>query len=271
MSITDAQGSVAAERSVAARRREACITTSWDDGHPLDLRLADMLDRHGVPATFYIPRSSEFGTMGAAEVRELSRRFEIGAHTLNHRVLTRIGDAEAEQEITGSKGWVEDVTGRTCPMFCPPSGKLARRHLDMAREAGFAGVRTVELVSLDFPRSEGGILVEPTTVQVFSHSLASCARNALRRGAIGNLLRLVSHGSPHDWSGLAMALLDEVMRRGGVFHLWGHSWEIEATGQWPVLEEVLRSLGEQSRLARASSNGALALSCLAEIGETVPA
>ena len=30
------------------------VTTSWDDGHKLDLKLAKLLKKYGVPATFYI-------------------------------------------------------------------------------------------------------------------------------------------------------------------------------------------------------------------------
>lgn len=34
---------------------KAIVTTSWDDGHPSDLKLAELLKRYDVPATFYIP------------------------------------------------------------------------------------------------------------------------------------------------------------------------------------------------------------------------
>jgi len=34
---------------------EAIVTTSWDDGHPSDLKLAELLREYDVPATFYIP------------------------------------------------------------------------------------------------------------------------------------------------------------------------------------------------------------------------
>ena len=34
---------------------EAILTTSLDDGHPLDLKLADLLAKYCVPGTFYIP------------------------------------------------------------------------------------------------------------------------------------------------------------------------------------------------------------------------
>ena len=60
------------------------ITTSWDDGHPLDLRVAELLAKHGLPGTFYVPMRAEHGTMTTAQLRELSGAFEIGAHTVHH-------------------------------------------------------------------------------------------------------------------------------------------------------------------------------------------
>jgi len=39
---------------------------------------------------------------------------------------------------------------------------------------------------------------------------------------------------------LCLRMLDRVATRGGVFHLWGHSWEVDRLGLWDELEEVLR-------------------------------
>jgi hypothetical protein len=238
-------------------QRAAIITTSWDDGHPLDMRLAEMLAHHGIPATFYVPRSSEFGTMPAADVREIARGFEIGAHTLSHGVLTNAGDGEAWREISASRRWVEDVTGRPCIMFSPPSGRFARCHIAMARGAGYLGLRTAELTSLDFPRLVSGLLIQPTSVQAYPHTVWACARNAIRRRAPSNLLRFVVHGRSGDWVTLASSLLGDAARRGGVFHLWGHSWEIEQASQWQRLSDVLRLLGDQVRSLTALTNGEL--------------
>src|SRR5687768_14224449 len=101
---------------------ETIITTSWDDGHPLDLRIAEMLTRYGLTGTFYIPRSISTGVMSDVQLRDLSTQFEIGAHTLNHVFLTDTDSATARDEISGSKKWVEDTTGRPCTVFCPPAG-----------------------------------------------------------------------------------------------------------------------------------------------------
>src|SRR5690242_4394500 len=64
----------------ASMQPAMCVTLSWDDGHPLDSRIADMMSRYHLRGTFYIPRTAERGTMRAAQIRELSQTFEVGAH-----------------------------------------------------------------------------------------------------------------------------------------------------------------------------------------------
>src|SRR5262249_48737758 len=141
------------------------ITTSWDDGHPLDLRVAELLHKYALPGTFYVPMTAANETMTAAQLQELSLAFEIGAHTLHHNVLTAATEQQASREITDSKSWVENATGSPCLMFCAPGGKYGTQHLKMIRKAGYLGLRTVELMSVGFPRRKGGILLMPTTVQ----------------------------------------------------------------------------------------------------------
>jgi peptidoglycan/xylan/chitin deacetylase (PgdA/CDA1 family) len=171
------------------------ITTSWDDGHPLDFRIAELLTKYGLRGTFYVPRSAEHGTITPAQVRELSRSFELGAHTLQHTDLTKATAQQVEREIVGSKAWLEECTGLPCSMFCPPKGKYSGRHLRLLQQVGFAGIRSVELLSLDFPRplrfvgtAEGkgsgrgvGLWMLPTTIQAHPHGLAAYGRNLIRR------------------------------------------------------------------------------------------
>jgi hypothetical protein len=232
----------------------AYITTSWDDGHPLDCRVADLLTKYGLQGTFYVPMAAENGTMTAAQVRELSSAFEIGAHTLHHVDLTSAPEAVAWQEVAGSKSWVEDSTGSPCPMFCPPRGRYAPRHLKLIRQAGFEGLRSVELLSTDFPGPRDELLLLPTTVQAYPHGPAAYARNGLKRGAFRNLWRWVAHCRSADWAKLARSLLCATLKCGGVFHLWGHSWEIQKAGQWQRLEETLRFVGQFAGRAPALTN-----------------
>ncbi len=230
------------------------ITTSWDDGHPLDFRVADLLAKHGLRGTFYVPQTSEYGTMTPAQVRELSRTFEVGAHTVHHVDLTGATEPEAWQEIADSRCWIEDETGLSCPLFCPPKGRYSARHLSLIRRAGFLAVRSVELLSLDYPRRAAGLLMLPTTIQTHPHGLCVYARNLLKRAALRNLWLYVVYGRSTDWPRLVQSLLEHALRRGGVFHLWGHSWELEQAGQWQRLEEVLRFLGQFTGQAPALTN-----------------
>lgn len=247
------------------------ITTSWDDGHPLDLRVAELLTKHRMSGTFYIPRSAENETMPAVLIRELSLTFEVGAHTLHHAVLTEATEQKAWQEIAGSKSWLESNTGLPCLMFCPPKGKYTNRHLEMVRKAGYLGVRNVELLSLDFPRKNAGIMLLPTTIQAYPHGSLAFAKNAVKRMALKNLLRLMTHGRSTDWPALARSLLHESLRCGGVFHLWGHSWELQATAQWHHLDEALRFMSEFTSQAPSLTNGQIcqrALSSSASVDNT---
>jgi peptidoglycan-N-acetylglucosamine deacetylase len=237
-------------------------TMSWDDGHPADLRVAELLEKYGLRATFYVPRTAPGGTMTAAQVRDLSGSFEIGAHSLQHLVLTTLTEQQAAVQITGSKSWVEHTTGVACPMFCAPQGKFSRRHLEIARSAGYLGFRTVELSSLDFPSWQSGVLVMPTTVQAYQHSPLALARNAIKRMAPANLWRALIHGSSREWSRTAKSFLRHAVSFGGVFHLWGHSWELEGAPQWRQLEQTFRLLKEAAELAPPVTNGQLCLQSL---------
>ena len=67
--------------------------------------------------------------------------FDIGSHTINHPILKELSRHDARQEITASRDWVADVTGRKPVSFAYPNGRpgtdFDSSHEKMAREAGF--------------------------------------------------------------------------------------------------------------------------------------
>lgn len=217
-------------------------TTSWDDGHPLDLRIAELLVKYGLQGTFYVPVRSGRPMLRPSEIRQLSTGFEIGAHTLHHEDLTRLPAGRAKVEITAAKHRLEDLTSKHCLMFSFPYGRYRRQHLGFARDAGYAGVRTTELMSLASPRRDGDISVMPTTIQTTRHTAWAYVRNASRRFAWRGLASYVRHARSSSWEDTARSFVSLVVHRGGVFHLWGHAWEVEEQGLWRELEEVLRLL-----------------------------
>ena len=68
--------------------RQFALTTSWDDGYPLDLRVAELLVKYGLQGTFYIPSETGHPILRDEQVSELAKAFEVGAHTLHHVDLT---------------------------------------------------------------------------------------------------------------------------------------------------------------------------------------
>jgi len=128
-------------------------------------------------------------------------------------------------------------------------------------------VRTVELLSLDEPRRCSGLLMLPTTIQAHPHRRLAYGRNFARRRAWENLWRYLRSGATTDWVGLSDLLIAECVRHGGVFHLWGHSWEIESRAQWKKVAQVLDRLAALSGSASCVTNGDL---CALQTSRTFP-
>ena len=240
------------------------LTTSWDDGSLHDLRLAELLAKYGLPGTFYVPLSNSRPTLSNAQIRGLSRQFEIGAHTVSHVPLRGLTTSQARQEIADSKKWLEDILGKPCSIFCFPGGGYARIHLQLLREAGFVAARTVELLSLQRPRTGHGIALIPTTLQAYPHRASSYFRNAAKRLSVEGVWNLLRGSRARGWPAFAEILLERAADVGGVFHLWGHSWEIEENGQWRVLDEALAAISEYRKCASLLTN--MELCC--DVGKT---
>ena len=92
----------------------AIFSLSVDDGHPLDMRMADLLRKHGMTATFHVPVRNSEGppVLSVPHLRELAKDFEIGSHTLEHRYLARLDMHEALRQITEGKRALQDVLGK---------------------------------------------------------------------------------------------------------------------------------------------------------------
>jgi len=229
------------------------ITTSWDDGHILDRRVADVLERYGLTGTFYIARDFLDERMSETQLHELAQRHEIGAHTLTHPILTEIPLAQAQAEITGSKAWLEDVTGQAVTAFCYPRGAHNPTLQGIVRDAGFTMARTVEKFSFD---SGDNPYVLPTTLQIYPYPLRPLPHLSRLRGWRTRLNPFIEVWSRRhviklkplsllNWVSLAKSLLHEAAQQGAIWHLWGHSWEIERYDLWHELEQICQIVSDR--------------------------
>jgi peptidoglycan/xylan/chitin deacetylase (PgdA/CDA1 family) len=234
---------------------ERVVTVSIDDGHPSDLRVADLLAELGYSATFYVPATNpERDVVGIAEIQRLAESFELGGHGYNHQPLPPLETAAARREIRDGKAWLEDALSMPVNSFCYPRGKFSHRIAELVAQAGFIGART----------TVGNVVAGPedvfrcgVTTQVFPHSRRVQARHALRernwRGA-ANYARIFH--LTRDWSDHFERGVSHVCRHGGVAHLWLHSWELDDHDQWSRLERLLRRLKAQYQFTCAT-NGEL--------------
>lgn len=240
--------------------RTSIVTTSWDDGDPADLKVAGLLASRGLPGTFYVPMTGYRGrpTMDAADLKSLaSHGFEIGAHGISHRTLSLLPPREIEREVRISKEVLEDVLGTSVGMFCYPRGLYNSHVLRSLTAAGYQGARTTRMLSTDMSFDPFQM---PTSLQAYPHSKWTYARNSAKAQKIGRLYRyLVKFSSAGDWVALGKAFFDHVASQGGIWHLYGHSWEIEEQGLWDGLRELLDYVSGRDGVLYAPNGAALNL------------
>ena len=233
----------------------AIITTSWDDGHPLDLKLAELLSKYGIPGTFYIPiERVKRGYMSPDEIGEISRSFDVGGHTYHHVKLLWVPPEEAEREIIEGKARLEEIIGRRLSSFCYPYGEYNDRIVSLVKDAGFIGARTMRSLTrrLNDPFRMGSTVYarDWQLSRYIWHSVSSQDLRLLCFLLRGNLFL-------KGWDRIAMETLDFVVGNGGIWHLWGHSWELDDNGDWRRLESVLGKISSLSEHATLVDNSHL--------------
>ncbi len=217
------------------------VTTSWDDGHKLDLKLAHLLQKYNIPATFYVsPASTEFpkeDLLSKQEIQLLSEDFEIGGHTLHHPNLSQIPLASAIDDIKAGRDILESIVGEKLQSFAYPYGAYTGQVQKAVLDLGFTVVRTTKRFAIAASQDYGAL---PTTVHAYTH--------------LSDIPQLPRYGTI-KWSKLARHFFDRTMEDGGVFHLWGHSWEIDKNNEWKNLEAVFEYISDRRDIEYVNNAG----------------
>jgi hypothetical protein len=216
------------------------ITTSWDDGHVMDFKLAELLRKYSLPATFYIPQTNaERPVMSASQIKTLAKGFEIGGHTLHHVRLRGVNQHLLEREIKGSYTWLAHLLGEEPVSFCFPGGVHDKNAVRYVFDSGYKLARTTQLFSINaFAAGQ----VTATTLQAYPHSKFTYAKHLTKYKRWNVFYAWLKKGSQAELSKLAESHLQQINEKGGCFHLWGHSWEIEKYDLWTKVEELFKIL-----------------------------
>jgi peptidoglycan/xylan/chitin deacetylase (PgdA/CDA1 family) len=249
------------------------FTTSWDDGSVNDLRLLKLLKRFDIKGTFFIPQnfnnndakySSYIRRLTAEEIKTISLTQEIGAHSLSHRILTELSDEEIIKEVSESRVFLEEITGKKINIFSFPGGIFNEKIIDTVKNIGYIGARTAQL--LNFKISSQAFLFG---VSVQCNPFPFRKTNAEKY----NWRRLLDPMRTYDykllsfipliprlysWQSFARAFFKYSMNSGNYFHLVGHSWELEKYGMWDELESFLKFVKSQKKEIKFVTNSEVA-------------
>lgn len=123
---------VALEEKRRARRRLGAAARAHGD--PAGFA-ASLLERHPLPERVL----AEYRGMTPEMIRSAAAGtlFEIGSHTRHHPWLPLVGLPSQREEISGSRGELEKVTGRPVRYFAYPGGEYDRTTLGLVAEAGY--------------------------------------------------------------------------------------------------------------------------------------
>ncbi len=137
------------ERAIAWR-----ALTDWGIAVSNDAkwRLVRAVEAHlGVSVPDFIPNA--YAPVSWNELREMSEQgIEIGSHTMNHPILSKVVPHELYEEIYSSKSELEAKLGVRVDSFCYPNsapGDIDKRVVRHVRDAGYRGA--VFGVTPDFP------------------------------------------------------------------------------------------------------------------------
>jgi peptidoglycan/xylan/chitin deacetylase (PgdA/CDA1 family) len=201
------------------------IISSWDDGGIKDMRIADLMSKHGIETTFYIPvlwqrvnTLKRRYSIDLNELRKISKDHHIGAHTITHPHLTSLSPDDAWTEIFDSKKMLEELVGKAVTSFCYPRGYFNESIKEMVRISGYEDARTTKV----------GYLYSEDPYETHTALHVGYPRK--------------EYGDKH-WTLWGQELFMKAQADpDAVFHFWGHSEEVDRLDEWENLEMFLEKI-----------------------------
>lgn len=204
------------------------LTLSYDDGVEQDVRLLEIMDKHGLKGTFnlnsgeYSPEGTVFEKgrihrrLSEAAVTELYGKngHEVAVHGLTHPFLEQLPQNACVYEICEDRKRLEKQFGTIVRGMAYPFGTYSDEVVEVLKNNGIVYARTVwSSNSFDIPT------------------------NWLR-------LRPTCHHDEEKFEELTDKFINEAPERAPwLFYLWGHSYEFEQNNNWSRIEGFAEKIG----------------------------
>lgn len=200
------------------------LELSFDDAADHDLRVAELLAKYGLTATFYVPVMWEsvatikgWVPLKKDQVLSLAKNFEIGSHSITHPLLTRVPYAIAKYEIEQSKPLLEGIINQPVRKFAYPRGYATDQIREITRKV-YSSARSTLVGNTELPKDP---VWENPTVHI------ACERK--------------EYDNEH-WFDYALRHLRIAKQKDSYFHAFGHSWEISHQNAWNALERLFQAI-----------------------------
>ena len=204
------------------------VTLSYDDGVEQDIRLIEIMQKHGLKGTFNINsggyaaegtvfppgKVSRRMTFKQAQELYLDSGMEVAVHALTHPFLEQLPVECCTYEVMKDRENLEEQYGTLIRGMAYPYGTFSDQVVESLRCCGIAYARTT-ISSHRFKMPKDWLRLE-----------ATC----------------------HHRDEKLMELAEEFVNAPGnkaplMFYLWGHSYEFEGADNWNVIEEFAEYMG----------------------------
>ena len=200
--------------------RDRALTFSYDDGVIQDMRLVDLLNKHGMKGTFNVNSGQYKSENDESRNRRMTERqvtelfgggpHEVACHAYTHPSLAEMPASFATYEMIRDREKLEAQFGTIVRGMAYPNGSVSDEVVALLKSCGIVYARTVvSTEKFDLP---GDWLRLPATCHHNNPRLMELAKKFVEMP--------VKHGPK-------------------MFYLWGHTYEFDDRDNWSVIEEFI--------------------------------
>lgn len=197
---------------------KTAFVMSWDDGVQNDLRCGLALMKHGFRGTFFLVHSAPMMKV-CASLEAMG--MEIGSHTWSHIPLSQRDPNQSVLECVQMRKAIEEAVGHPILSLAYPFGLT------------------------DGYDSRGNFVIQSAQLAGY------WSGRITREGQVNlqdqpNLMLMPVSGRWNDATNVLETKWAQVSQRpAGVFHIWGHSWEMVTEDDWTRLDHLLEEFGHR--------------------------